>query len=139
MQTLDDFLPQLLIDDVHQAAPGDDQLVQFEQIQNRFGHDGKPVDGGTCNKLDYVNSVLNAPQLNGYPNDPTASRAPPARSSSWGTKRCGGSFCRGRFEGTFVRGVSPPNPFSTLPIFFCSFKLVCAIPSISCPSISARD
>ena len=44
MQTLDDLLPQLFVDDVDQSSPGDDQVVQLVQVQHLLGHDGQSVD-----------------------------------------------------------------------------------------------
>ena len=46
-QTLDDLLPLLLVDDLHQAAPSAHQVVQLVQVEDLFGHDGKTVNGSS--------------------------------------------------------------------------------------------
>ena len=46
-EPLDDLLPLLLVDDLHQAAPGAHQVVQLVQVENLLGHDGKTVDGSS--------------------------------------------------------------------------------------------
>lgn len=44
VQPLDDLLPQLLVDNIHQAAAGYHQIVQLVEIQHRFGHYRQPID-----------------------------------------------------------------------------------------------
>ena len=46
-EPLDDLLPLLLIDDLHQASSGAHQIVQLIQVENLLGHDGKTVDGSS--------------------------------------------------------------------------------------------
>lgn len=48
MQPLDDLLPQLLVDNIHQAAAGYHQIVQLVQVQHRLGHDRQPIDRRAC-------------------------------------------------------------------------------------------
>lgn len=56
MQALDDLLPQLLVDDIHQSAAGYYQIVQLIEIQHRFGHYGQPIDRRSCNRYTrYIN------------------------------------------------------------------------------------
>lgn len=50
MQSLDDLLPQLLVDDVHQTTARDYQVVQFVQVQHGFGHYRKAIDGSAWNE-----------------------------------------------------------------------------------------
>lgn len=45
MQSLDDFLPQLLVDDVYETSTGNDQIVQLVQIQHGFGHNWQTING----------------------------------------------------------------------------------------------
>lgn len=45
MQPLNYLLPQLLVDDIDEAATCDDQVVQLVQVQHGFGHDRKTIDG----------------------------------------------------------------------------------------------
>ena len=40
VEAFDDFLPEFLVDYVHQPASGDHQIVQLVQVQHRFRHDG---------------------------------------------------------------------------------------------------
>lgn len=47
VQSLCDFSPDFLVDDLHQAPLLCHQLVKHVQIQNLFGHDGDTVDRGT--------------------------------------------------------------------------------------------
>lgn len=47
MQTFDDLLPELLVDDVNQTTSLDNQVVQLVQVQHRLGHDGQSVDRRT--------------------------------------------------------------------------------------------
>ena len=46
-EPLDDLLPLLLVDDLHQAAPGHHKIEQLIQIQDLLGHDGKTVNGSS--------------------------------------------------------------------------------------------
>ena len=46
-ESLDDLLPLLLVDDLHQAAPGAHQVVQLVQVEDLLGHDGKTVNGSS--------------------------------------------------------------------------------------------
>lgn len=55
MQSLDDLLPQFLVDDVDEAATGDDQIVQFVQVQHRLGHDRQAVDRGAWKQIKTKN------------------------------------------------------------------------------------
>lgn len=47
VQSLCDFSPDFLVDDLHQAPLLCHQLVKHVQIQNLLGHDGDAVDWGT--------------------------------------------------------------------------------------------
>lgn len=48
LEALDDLLPQLLVDDVDEAAARHHQVVQLVQVQDLLGHDGQAVDGRPC-------------------------------------------------------------------------------------------
>lgn len=48
MQPLDDLLPQLLVDDIHEATTRDDQVVQLVQVQHGLGHDRQAIDRSSC-------------------------------------------------------------------------------------------
>ena len=41
---LDDLLPLLLVDHLHQTTPGHHQVEQLVQVEHLFCHDWKPVD-----------------------------------------------------------------------------------------------
>ena len=45
-EPLDDLLPLLLVDHLHQASTGHHQVEQLEQVEDLLGHDWQPVDGG---------------------------------------------------------------------------------------------
>ena len=46
-EPLDDLLPLLLVDDLHQAAPGAHQVIQLVEVEDLLGHDGKTVNGSS--------------------------------------------------------------------------------------------
>ena len=50
-EPLDDLLPLLLVDDLHQAAPGHNKIEQLIQIQALLGHDGKTVNWSSYKNL----------------------------------------------------------------------------------------
>ena len=50
-EPLDDLLPLLLIDDLHQASSGHDKIEQLIQIQDLLGHDGKTVNWSSYKNL----------------------------------------------------------------------------------------
>ena len=43
-QTFDDLLPLFLVDDLHQASPRHNQVVELVQVKYLFCHNGQPVD-----------------------------------------------------------------------------------------------
>jgi hypothetical protein len=47
-EPLDDLLPLLLVDDLHEAAPRHHQVVQLVQVQHLLSHDRQPVDRGAA-------------------------------------------------------------------------------------------
>lgn len=48
VESLCDFSPDLLVDNLHKAALLRHQLVQHVQIQDLLGHDGDTIDWGSC-------------------------------------------------------------------------------------------
>lgn len=48
VQAFGDLPPDFLVDDLHQASFLCDQFIQHVQVQDLLGHDGNPVDWGTC-------------------------------------------------------------------------------------------
>lgn len=47
MKALDDLLPELLVDDIDESAARHHQQVELVEIQHRFGHDWKTIDGSS--------------------------------------------------------------------------------------------
>ena len=45
VEALGDLAPQLLVDDLDEAALGHHELVELEQVEHVLGHDGYAVDG----------------------------------------------------------------------------------------------
>lgn len=52
VEALYDLLPQLLVDDVDESTAGDDQVVQFVQVQHLFGHNRQ-----TSNRSPYKENI----------------------------------------------------------------------------------
>ena len=50
MQSFDDLLPQLLVDDVNQSAASHHQIVEFVEVEHLFGHDRQSGDRRACNQ-----------------------------------------------------------------------------------------
>lgn len=58
-ETLDDFLPELLVDYLDETASLDHQVVELVQIQHGLGHDGQTIDWLTYdrdNSIDLINA-----------------------------------------------------------------------------------
>lgn len=59
VQSLCDFPPDLLVDDLHQAPLVRHQLVEHVQIQDLLGHDGDTIDRGPWRRHGNVKNKIN--------------------------------------------------------------------------------